>query len=137
MLHAGSNNGENNQIYGIHTIAKTSTGARAVAGSGTAYTLGSDTTAVSNNRMAFAPGNDGKDQSKSVAFTDKPGVSVAMVGSGSGAVALATGESMTAFARSERDREKDRPVITVGSRQEGDKTSKWFDIHRRLLLIAA
>lgn len=131
---SGNNNGENNQVYGIHTISKTSKGARAVAGSGTAYTLAQGTTAVSNNRNAYGPGNDGKDPSKSVAFTDKPGVSVAMVGSGTGPVALATGLTMAAFARSDYDEEKNKPVITVGSRKAGDKTTKWFENHPRLLL---
>ncbi|KAF8065847.1 hypothetical protein HT031_002907 [Scenedesmus sp. PABB004] len=125
--HTGHNRGENSQIYGTQAIAMTYLGARAVAGSGTAYTLADGPSAATYNRHSYAPGRGAPTlgSGKSVAFTDRGGTSVAMGGKGDGPAALATGREVAAFARGQHDPELSAPVVTVGHRGPGDKRPNW------------
>lgn len=87
---------------GIQTMAATSEGARAVAGSGTMFTgeNGRDT-AISSNTNAFRPvtsRNRG-----SIALTDTAAKSAATAGMGDGPVAMAWGLEVASLARASRD----------------------------------
>ncbi|WIA12835.1 hypothetical protein OEZ85_006463 [Tetradesmus obliquus] len=118
---ASLTNGENNQIYGTHAIAATYLGARAAAGSGTAYTLGEGATSNAHNRYSYAASKpkSSSSRTKSVAFTDRAGTSVSYSGKGNGPAALATANTVAAFSRAEKDPELKQPVVTVGSRDPG------------------
>eukprot|EP00775_Hariotina_reticulata_P007711 gene7711-7910_t len=123
---SGPLNGESAFQRGIHAMAVTYLGARAVAGSQSSYGTAQGAT-VTNNWNSFKPYTSEGDHRKSVAFGIPPPNSVAVAGTGNGPAAVATGHAIGASARSYR--EKDFRA-TVGSRDASDKFQSGFEMWR-------
>ncbi|WIA10881.1 hypothetical protein OEZ85_011047 [Tetradesmus obliquus] len=99
-VRSGNTAAEASVNMGIQAVAATSTGARAVAGSGAYHTAAATGGSVSHNRPLFRPSTV-HNPGNAVAFTDIAPLSAAVSGTGNGPVAVAVGDEVAAMARSE------------------------------------
>ncbi|KAF6250367.1 hypothetical protein COO60DRAFT_881517 [Scenedesmus sp. NREL 46B-D3] len=105
---------------GVHTVAGTYQGARAVAGSGSMYGMAKDgvSTATIDSYAPAAQDNVAThDRKRSVSVTNIAPTSSAQSGIGNGPAAIASGHEVASAARAARS--KTAPV-TIGSRGPGD-----------------
>ncbi|WIA41683.1 hypothetical protein OEZ86_009030 [Tetradesmus obliquus] len=109
---------------GVHTVAGTYLGARAVAGSGSMYGVAKDgiATATIDSYAPTAQDNVAasmtrQERSRSAAVTNIAPKSAAQSGTGNGPAAIASGWEVSSAARAARDK---KPPVTLGSRTPED-----------------